>query len=96
MVLNEYQKNIFERLTNLVQDQFNFGSVFAGGVVGAFATVAFLNTAPLLTVGMDQNHRSSYQVCYSCSRRRQRSSTTNSRRYRLADYGKSGLQVCYF
>ena len=49
------KKNIFERLTNLVQDQFNFGSVFAGGVVGAFATVAFLNTAPLLTVGMDQN-----------------------------------------
>ena len=35
------KKNIFERLTNLVQDQFNFGSVFAGGVVGAFATVAF-------------------------------------------------------
>ena len=49
------KKNIFERLTNLVQDQFNFGSVFAGGVVGAFATVAFLNTAPLMTIGMDQN-----------------------------------------
>ena len=49
------KKNIFERLTNLVQDQFNFGSVFAGGVVGAFATVAFLNTAPLITIGMDQN-----------------------------------------
>ena len=49
------KKNTFERLTNLVQDQFNFGSVFAGGVVGAFATVAFLNTAPLMTIGMDQN-----------------------------------------
>ena len=49
------KKNIFERLTNLVQDQFNFGSVFAGGVAGAFATVAFLNTAPLMTIGMDQN-----------------------------------------
>ncbi len=49
------KKNIFERLTTLVQGQFNFGSVFAGGVVGAFATVAFLNTAPLMTIGMDQN-----------------------------------------
>ncbi len=49
------KKNIFERLTTLVQAQFNFGSVFAGGVVGAFATVAFLNTAPLMTIGMDQN-----------------------------------------
>lgn len=49
------KKNIFERLTNLVQVHFNFGSVFAGGVVGAFVTVTFLNTAPLLTIGMDQN-----------------------------------------
>lgn len=49
------KKNIFERLTNLFRDQFNFGSVFAGGVVGAFATAAFLSTAPLLTIGIDQN-----------------------------------------
>ena len=47
------KKNIFERLTKLVQDQFNFGSVFAGGVVGAFATVALLNSAPLFTLGLE-------------------------------------------
>ena len=71
MVLNEYQKNIFERLTNLVQDQFNFGSVFAGGVVGAFATVAFLNTAPLTNGWNGSKHnRSSYKVSNSRGRRR--------------------------
>lgn len=49
------KKNILEQAVTYVQGQFNFGSIFAGGVVGAFATFAFLNVSPTLMVGMDQD-----------------------------------------